>query len=102
MLISQFALLQQKIGFYLEDIETPIGKLVNLIITGLVLTSSAVFVIETYPIAAEFRARLNLLDNWILLFFLLEYFLRFWCADRKIRYFFSLYSFNSPDRIKRL
>lgn len=86
------SLWRQKIGFYLEDIETPIGKFVNLLITSLVLLSSAVFVVETYPISIALRTRLNLLDNWILFLFLVEYLLRFWCADRKVRYFFGFYS----------
>jgi voltage-gated potassium channel len=84
--------LRQKIGFYLEDIETPIGKLINLLITALVLLSSVIFVSETYPISPALKAALNALDTGILFIFLIEYLLRFWCAENKARYFFSLYS----------
>lgn len=85
-------LLRQKIAFYLEDIETPAGKAINLIITGLVLLSSAIFVIETYPIPDYVRINLDTIDFAILLLFAYEYLLRLWCADQKLKYVFSLYS----------
>lgn len=84
--------LRKKIGFYLEDIDTPIGKVINLTITGLVLLSSAIFVIETYSIPEGLRANLETLDASILIVFSLEYVLRFWSAERKFKYLFSLYS----------
>lgn len=85
-------MLRKTIGFYLEDIETPAGRAVNLAITGLVLLSSAIFVAQTYPIPDILRMRLDVLDKGILVVFAIEYLLRLWCADRKLRYIFSLYS----------
>ncbi len=85
-------LLRQKISFYFEDIQTLTGRIVNLIITGLVLLSSAIFVIETYKIPENLRDELNLIDSVILLIFALEYLLRFWCAENKLKYLFSFYS----------
>jgi voltage-gated potassium channel len=85
-------LLSEKIAFYLEDIETSIGRGINLLITGLVLTSSAIFVVETYPISPALRERLDVLETGILLIFVVEYLLRFWVAQDKVKYFFSLYS----------
>jgi voltage-gated potassium channel len=61
--------LQKTISFYLEDIETPIGKAVNLSITGLVLLSSAVFVAQTYPLSDALRSSLEMFDKGILLIF---------------------------------
>lgn len=84
--------LRETIGFYLEDIETPVGKAINLTLTGLVLLSVAIFVAETYPIPELLRFWLDGLDKGILVVFAIEYLLRFWCSDRKLRYFFSLYS----------
>lgn len=84
--------LRQTIGFYLEDIETPIGKAINLTITGLVLLSSAIFVAETYPLPDSLRSQLDVIDEVILWGFAIEYLLRFWCAENRFRYFFSLYS----------
>lgn len=84
--------LRQKISSYLEDIETPTGRIVNLIITALVLLSSAIFVIETYHIPQSLRLHLNFTNYVILLVFVIEYFLRFWCAEEKIKFFFSIFS----------
>jgi voltage-gated potassium channel len=84
--------LRQTIGFYLEDLETPIGRSINLGITGLVLLSTAVFVAETYPLTPLLRADLKLLDTGILWVFAIEYTLRLWCAEDKIRHLFKLSS----------
>ncbi|MDX2212126.1 MAG: ion transporter [Oculatellaceae cyanobacterium bins.114] len=84
--------LRQQIAFYLEDIETPLGRLINFVITGLVLFSSAIFIALTYPISDSARAILNVIDTGILVIFLVEYLLRFWCAENKAKYIFSLYS----------
>ncbi|PMB40595.1 Ion transporter, partial [Fischerella thermalis CCMEE 5205] len=71
-------LTKEKTAFYLADLETPVGKLINLTIAGLVLLSSGIFVAETYNIPDVVRFHLNILDNIILFIFALEYFLRFW------------------------
>lgn len=84
--------LRSKILFYFEDIETPLGRAINLIITVLVLLSSAIFVVETYPISENIRYWLQLINSVILLVFTLEYLLRLWCAENRLKYFFSLYS----------
>jgi len=85
-------MLRQKISFYLDDLATPIGKLINIVIALLVLASASSFVIQTYEISEITRHRLNLLDNIILGVFVLEYFLRLWCAEPRLKYLFSLYA----------
>lgn len=85
-------LVQQRIGFYLEDIETPVGKIINLTIAGLVLLASGIFVAQTYPIPETMRVQLDTLDAAILLIFLGEYSLRFWCAEHKIQYILRPFS----------
>lgn len=85
-------LLRQKIAFYLEDMETPPGRAINLIITALVLLSSAIFVAETYPLPDYVRINLDIIDFALVLLFAYEYLLRLWCAPNKIKYLFSLYS----------
>ncbi|AFY88522.1 MULTISPECIES: ion transporter [Chroococcidiopsis] len=86
-------LLKQRVGFYLEDIETPAGRTTTLIITGLVLLSSAIFVADTYSIPPKVRSLLDFFDTIIIFIFTLEYLLRFWCAENRMQYFFSVYSF---------
>lgn len=85
-------LLKQRIAFYLEDIKTPTGRAVNLIVTVLVLLSSIIFVVDTYPISDSIRIKLSYIDTGILVIFVLEYLLRFWCAESKVKYCFRLYS----------
>lgn len=83
---------RSRLSFYLEDIETPIGRAINLSITALVLLSSAIFVAQTYAIPNAVREILDAIDKGILVIFAIEYLLRFWGAENKWRYFFSLYS----------
>ena len=83
---------RSRLSFYLEDIETPIGRAINLSITALVLLSSAIFVAQTYAIPDSVRAILDAIDRGVLVVFAIEYLLRFWGAENKLRYFFSLYS----------
>jgi len=85
-------LLKQRVGFYLEDIETPAGRTTTLIITSLVLLSSAIFVADTYQIPPTVRSLLDFFDTIIIFIFTLEYLLRFWCAENKLQFFFSVYS----------
>jgi voltage-gated potassium channel len=84
--------MRKTIGFYLEDMETSTGKIVNLSIIGLVLFSSCIFVVQTYPIPETLRSQLSWLDKGILVLFAIEYLLRFWCVENKLKYIFSLYS----------
>jgi len=74
---------RKKIGFYLEDISTPIGKTVNLTLTGLILISLTSFIAQTYPISPLVHSRLESLDFIILICFTIEYLVRFWVADNK-------------------
>jgi voltage-gated potassium channel len=82
-----------KISLYLEDIEHPIGKIVNLLITGLVLVSTGIFIAETYPLAADVRSLIARIDLIILSIFAVEYLLRLIAAPNKFKYIFSFYSF---------
>ncbi|MBD1852023.1 ion transporter [Leptolyngbya sp. GB1-A1] len=88
----QITELRKTVRFYLEDIETAIGKAINLTIVGLVLLSSACFVAETYPIPQPVRLKLNFLNTAILILFTIEYLLRLWSAEHRVRFFFSLAS----------
>ena len=84
--------ISEKISFYLDDLATPIGKLINILIAILVLTSAFSYVAQTYDISEITRQRLNLLDQIILIVFVLEYFLRLGVAKQKLNYFFSFYA----------
>ncbi len=85
-------LLRQKIAHYLEDIETPLGRAVNLFILALILLSSAVFVAQTYPLPDSVRNIIDTIDRLIGTIFVTEYLIRFWCAENKIKFFFTFFS----------
>ncbi|MBO3461678.1 ion transporter [Aetokthonos hydrillicola Thurmond2011] len=78
--------------FYLKDLETPIGRAVNLLIVALVLVSSAIFVLETYNLPNSTRVALDIVDNGILIIFAVEYLARLWSTEDKIKYILSFYS----------
>lgn len=80
---------RKKVAFYLEDIETPIGKTINLNLTGLILVSLASFIAQTYPLSPLVHSRLELLDFIILILFTIEYVIRFWAADNKKEFVFN-------------
>jgi voltage-gated potassium channel len=84
--------LRKTISLYLEDIETPIGITFNLIVLGLIFLSLAIFVAETYPIPKSVQIWLDNIDIAILVIFTIEYLVRFWCAESKIKFVFSLFS----------
>ena len=84
--------ISQKINFYLDDLATPVGKLINISIAILVIASAVSFVAQTYEISEITRHRLNLLDDIILGVFVFEYFLRLLCAEEKLKHLFSLYA----------
>jgi voltage-gated potassium channel len=83
---------REQTDFYLKDLETAGGKVVSLTIAGLVLLSSGIFVLETYSIPEVLRIYLQILDKIIVLIFTIEYGLRLWSAENKLKYLFSFYS----------
>jgi voltage-gated potassium channel len=83
---------RQETEFYLKDLETPIGKAINLTLAAMVLLSSGIFVAETYNIPDAVRFKLNLVDTAIVIIFAVEYSLRLWSAENKFKYIFSFYS----------
>jgi voltage-gated potassium channel len=83
---------REKVEFYLTDIETPIGKVINVTIALLVLVSSGIFVAETYYLSQDARLQLRVLDDCILIIFAVEYLLRLWSTKNRIKYILSFYA----------
>ena len=84
--------LKEKIYFYLDDVETTLGKIISFILLGLILLSSSIFITETYTISAKTQNILNILDQGILIIFIIEYFLRLICSPFPLKFLFSLFS----------
>ncbi|WP_319420868.1 ion transporter [Pleurocapsa sp. FMAR1] len=85
--------LRRKIAFYLEDTETSLGLWLDLVILGLILLSSGIFVAQTYPISQQLQTILSNIDLIILIIFTIEYLVRCWSADNPQKYFFSFFGF---------
>jgi hypothetical protein len=91
LIISSMLTPIANLDFYLEDIETPIGRTVNLTLTGLILLSSASFIAETYPLSEPVRINLQTLDTALLVVFAVEYLVRLWCAENRVKFIFSFF-----------
>jgi voltage-gated potassium channel len=84
--------LRGKINSHLEELQTSIGIILNLTILILVLLSLAIFVISTYNLPDNLRVWINFIDKGIIFIFSLEYLIRFWLSNNKIKYLFSPFS----------
>lgn len=82
---------REKTDFYLKDLETPLGQVINLTIAGLVLISSGIFVAETYTLPNHVQILIKTADTIIVTIFALEYLVRLWSAERKFAYITSFY-----------
>ena len=88
---SNLRSLREKTAFYLEHTDTIIGLWFNLSILGLILLSSAIFVAQTYSISQQLQASLKFIDLVILITFTIEYLLRFWVAQKRVKFLFSFF-----------
>lgn len=89
---EQQLFLKDKIAYYLENTENTLGKTINLIILGLIVLSLIIFVAETYSIPEYLKVLFYYIDLVILIIFTIEYLIRFWCAQAKFKFIFSLFS----------
>ena len=83
--------LRKKFAFYFQDTESKIGLWFDLIILGLILLSSFIFVAQTYPIGKQLKINLETVDLIILIVFTFEYILRVWSAEYPKKYLFSFF-----------
>ncbi|WP_404790666.1 ion transporter [Altericista sp. CCNU0014] len=84
--------LRVTVGFYLDDVQTPLGIAIDSIVTLLVLISVGAFVAQTYDLPEQIRVFLDALNTTVLWIFVVEYGLRLWCAENRLRFFFNIYS----------
>jgi voltage-gated potassium channel len=85
-------MLLNKMGFNLDDFHTKIAQIFNLFILGLIFISSGIFVAETFNLSENICFWLNQIDLIILIIFALEYLIRIWDAEHKLKFIFSLIS----------
>ncbi|MEB3226613.1 MAG: ion transporter [Synechococcus sp.] len=82
-----------KLGTYLDDFDSAIGRLLNLILCGLIFASSGIFVAQTYDLPDQWGQWLSTLDTLILVIFTLEYLCRCLAAPDPRKFIFSFFSF---------
>jgi voltage-gated potassium channel len=83
---------RELIQFYLIDYQTPLGKLIDIVIIFLNLLICAIFVIETYPISDELRSLLWNIEIVTIIFFIIEYLARLYGAPDRAKYVVNIYS----------
>lgn len=84
--------IKQRINFYFEDLTTPMGKAFDLVVVSLIFLVCAAFVVETYDIPERVRKIASFMEVTIIVIFIIEYLLRFWVSEKKLKHFFHIYS----------
>lgn len=84
--------LRELVQFYLLDHRTIPGKVIDIALLVLNLVFVGIFIVETYPIAADFRSLLWTLEVGIALIFSVEYVLRLYGAPNRVAEFFNAYT----------
>ncbi len=88
--LSQFqATLRTRV---VDNYESTAGKLFEGSMFLLNMFAITLFAIDTYPLSEENRILLHTTEVVVVSFFVVEYALRMWVAEHKIRHFFSVYS----------
>ena len=88
---SRDSTLKEKVSFYLNDTTTLSGQLIDLFIILLNLFTVLVFVVESYFHSVN-PSLFWTIEIVTVSIFIVEYALRFWAADRKIRHMLGFYS----------
>lgn len=83
--------LKEQVRQALDESDKTLGLVVNGAIAVLILSSAALFAIQTYSLPARVGTALHLIDQIILALFTLEYAIRIWSAKRPLRFIFSIY-----------
>jgi voltage-gated potassium channel len=84
--------LRETVAFYLDDVETQTGRVITIGVTGFILLSCGLFILETYPLTTTWQRWLRWVDDGILILFGLEYLVRLWSAPQRWRFVFELSS----------
>ena len=81
-----------RINFYFEDLTTPMGKTFDFVVIVLIFLVCTTFVLKTYDLPPKVGLIVNWTEIVITVIFIIEYLLRFWVAENKLKHFFHIYS----------
>jgi len=83
---------RQTLQFYLIDCQTRLGKAIDIFIIFLNLLVCILFVLETYPIPEGARRLLWKTEVIVVTFFIVEYLLRLYAAEKRWQHVRNIYS----------
>ena len=83
--------LKEKISKYLDSNDTKIGRIVDLSLILINMLACVLIVIETYSKEAEWPLWVKIAEITVVLIFSIEYILRVFIAESRIKYIFSFY-----------
>lgn len=90
--MANVELIKERIKSVVEDHNTTKSKLFSFTIQILILVSIVTFSIETIPtLKEETRVILERIECFCVIIFTIEYILRFYIADRKLKFAFSFF-----------
>jgi len=84
---------KKKLAFWFEDTETPMGKALDIYLLIINIIACSAFVFESIPAYKTYEIYFRIIEIITVILFSIEYILRFWVAEKKIKYVFSLMSF---------
>ncbi len=84
--------IKSRIRFYFDDLETPIGKIVDIAILFFIFIACVTYVFGTYEHSEDINSLLESTDLIVGIVFTIEYILRIWVAEKRIRHIFKIYS----------
>lgn len=73
----------------LQNHQSPAGKVFGGMLVSAIVSSVLLFVLETLPELSEYYPIFHIIDQVILTFFVMEYFLRILIAPNKLKFIFS-------------
>jgi len=84
---------KEKIRFWFEDLKTPMGRATDLAVMALIFIACVLAVVSTYyDFSTPDNRWLWWLEEWISILFVIEYLLRLWVAENRLRHIFKVYS----------
>ncbi|MBD3388688.1 MAG: ion transporter [Candidatus Altiarchaeales archaeon] len=84
--------IRERVRFWFEDLETPMGKAVDIVVLTLIFLACAVYAAQNYPLDADTLSMLSTVEVIIGLAFTAEYLLRLWSAEDRVRHSLNVYS----------
>lgn len=84
--------IREKVRFWFDDLTTPMGRAVDIVVIALILLGCVVLVLETYNLGERMNEQVLKIEWVIVWLFAIEYVLRLWAAKDRVAHIFKFYS----------